>query len=112
MMSKMSFPLNCFSEVSSQYPCLQQYALVSITDNNKDATAAILTVIAKARKIFKNEICIIYSLCLTIIQMMSELGRLMGIIERGEWNCIGKKFDWFVNRSEGKIKKRLNNSLF
>jgi hypothetical protein len=31
----------------------------------------------------------------------------MGIIERG---CIGKRFDWFVNRSEGKIKEeRLNN---
>jgi hypothetical protein len=46
----------------------------------------------------------------TIIRMMSELGRLMGIIERGEWNCIGKRFDGFVNRSKGKIKEeRLNN---
>jgi hypothetical protein len=42
----------------------------------------------------------------TIIRMMSELGRLMGIIERGEWHCIGKRFDWFVNRSEGKSKKK------
>jgi hypothetical protein len=47
----------------------------------------------------------------TIIQMMSELDRLMGIIERGEWDCIGKRFDGFVNRSEGKIKEEKLNNL-
>jgi hypothetical protein len=28
----------------------------------------------------------------------------MGIIERG---CIGKRFDWFVNRSEGRKTKEI-----
>src|ERR1043166_4542015 len=47
----------------------------------------------------------------SIIRMMSELGRLTGIIERREWKCIGKRFDWFVNRSEGKIKEEKYNNL-
>ncbi|RIA89158.1 glycosyltransferase family 2 protein [Glomus cerebriforme] len=47
----------------------------------------------------------------SIIRMMSEFGRLMGIIKRKEFNCIGKRFDWFVNRRKGTIKEEKLNNL-
>ncbi|CAG8560386.1 11032_t:CDS:2 [Acaulospora colombiana] len=35
----------------------------------------------------------------SLIRMVSEGGRLMGLIERGELRSIGRRFDWFVRRS-------------
>ncbi|OCH85038.1 NAD-dependent epimerase/dehydratase [Obba rivulosa] len=35
----------------------------------------------------------------TLIRVFSECGRLVGILERGEWRCIGLRFEWFVSRA-------------
>ncbi|KAF8989435.1 glycosyltransferase family 2 protein [Cyathus striatus] len=32
------------------------------------------------------------------IRMFSEIGRMIGIIQRREWDCIGRRFDWFTGR--------------
>ncbi|PKC64858.1 NAD(P)-binding protein [Rhizophagus irregularis] len=46
----------------------------------------------------------------SLIRIMSEFGRLMGMIERNEWGYIGKRFDWFVKRKEGSVwTERYNN---
>lgn len=37
----------------------------------------------------------------SFIRMFSELGRLRGIVEKGEWGSLGKRFDWFVGRIPG-----------
>ncbi|CAG8443439.1 10934_t:CDS:2 [Funneliformis caledonium] len=33
----------------------------------------------------------------SIIRLISQCGRLEGMIERKEWKCIGRRFDWFLN---------------
>ncbi|KAF8311705.1 glycosyltransferase family 2 protein [Clavulina sp. PMI_390] len=33
----------------------------------------------------------------TIIRMLSELGRTVGMVERGEWILLMQRFDWFTN---------------
>lgn len=35
----------------------------------------------------------------TVIRMVSELGRVVGSIERGEFCYLGKRFDWWVGRA-------------
>jgi hypothetical protein len=35
----------------------------------------------------------------SLIRMTSELGRAVGMIERGEGRYLGKRFDWFTNRA-------------
>ncbi|GET01671.1 glycosyltransferase family 2 protein [Rhizophagus clarus] len=47
----------------------------------------------------------------SIIRMISEFGRLMGLIERNEWKYIGKRFDWFVRRARGTITEECINNL-
>ncbi|EFI26813.1 NAD-dependent epimerase/dehydratase [Coprinopsis cinerea okayama7 len=47
----------------------------------------------------------------SFIRMSSELGRLKGAVDRKQWYCIGKRFDWFAGR-EGdgpKREERWNN---
>ncbi|CAM6107977.1 unnamed protein product [Calypogeia fissa] len=33
-----------------------------------------------------------------VVRMCSEWGRLEGMIRRGDWSCIGWRFDWFAGR--------------
>lgn len=33
-----------------------------------------------------------------VVRMFNEWGRLEGMIRRGEWTCIGWRFDWFAGR--------------
>ncbi|CAI2163984.1 20329_t:CDS:2 [Funneliformis geosporum] len=48
----------------------------------------------------------------SIIRLMSQCGRLEGIIERKEWKCIGKRFEWFVKRCGNKpIHDEINRNL-
>jgi len=37
----------------------------------------------------------------SLICMASEVGRLLGILRRGEMGSVGKRFDWFVGRIDG-----------
>jgi GT2 family glycosyltransferase len=34
----------------------------------------------------------------TFIRVFSEFGRLRGLVERGDFLCIGRRFDWFTGR--------------
>lgn len=43
-----------------------------------------------------------------LIRMFSELGRLIGLLERGEWSCVGKRFDWFAGGPYGIVEERSN----
>ncbi|KAL5634842.1 hypothetical protein ACGC1H_002762 [Rhizoctonia solani] len=40
------------------------------------------------------------------IRMISEMGRLVGVIERREWGSIGKRFDWFNGGPWGVTEER------
>lgn len=40
------------------------------------------------------------------IRMFSEYGRLIGLLERGEWVYIGKRFDWFAGGPYGIVEER------
>ncbi|KII96014.1 glycosyltransferase family 2 protein [Plicaturopsis crispa FD-325 SS-3] len=35
----------------------------------------------------------------SLIRMASEAGRTRGILARGEWSCLGRRFDWFTGRA-------------
>ncbi|CUA70934.1 UPF0182 protein [Rhizoctonia solani] len=41
-----------------------------------------------------------------LIRVVSETGRLMGVIERNEWESIGERFDWFNGGPWGVIEER------
>lgn len=43
-----------------------------------------------------------------LIRMASEMGRLVGILERGEWASVGKRFDWFAGGPWGITEERKN----
>lgn len=48
----------------------------------------------------------------TFIRMFSELGRLVGMLERREFRAIGKSFDWFTNRAgDGPRREENQNRL-
>ena len=47
----------------------------------------------------------------SIIRILSESGRLLGQIKRKEWDCIGRRFDWFVKSREGTIKEESISNL-
>ncbi|TFK35675.1 glycosyltransferase family 2 protein [Crucibulum laeve] len=48
----------------------------------------------------------------SFIRMFSELGRLCGILSRGEFLSIGKRFDWFAGRmGEGPMEEEKKNNL-
>lgn len=46
----------------------------------------------------------------TFIRMFSELGRLVGMLERREWKAIGKSFDWFTNRAGNGPRREENQN--
>lgn len=46
----------------------------------------------------------------TFIRIFSELGRLIGILERREFRVIGKSFDWFTNRAGDGPKREENRN--
>lgn len=41
-----------------------------------------------------------------LIRMTSEMGRLIGILERKEWASVGKRFDWFTGHPWGIVEER------
>ncbi|KAF8596204.1 glycosyltransferase family 2 protein [Ceratobasidium sp. AG-I] len=43
-----------------------------------------------------------------LIRMFSEQGRLVGLVERGEWVYLGKRFDWFAGGPYGIAEERSN----
>ncbi|KAJ1304213.1 hypothetical protein OPQ81_008613 [Rhizoctonia solani] len=43
-----------------------------------------------------------------LIRMFSEMGRLIGILERKEWGCVGMRFDWFAGGPWGITEERCN----
>jgi nucleoside-diphosphate-sugar epimerase/glycosyltransferase involved in cell wall biosynthesis len=46
----------------------------------------------------------------SLICMTSEIGRTIGILRRGEFGSVGRRFDWFVGRLNGPIyEERLKN---
>ncbi|KAG8696020.1 hypothetical protein FRC08_007412 [Ceratobasidium sp. 394] len=45
-----------------------------------------------------------------LIRMVNETGRLIGILRRGEWSCVGKRFDWFAG-GPGSIVPERNGNL-
>ncbi|KAF9003128.1 hypothetical protein BDZ89DRAFT_1049996 [Hymenopellis radicata] len=34
----------------------------------------------------------------TVIRMFSEAGKTVGIVTKGEWRLLGRRFDWFIGR--------------
>jgi len=47
----------------------------------------------------------------SFVRMFSELGRVVGILERGEYAQIGRRFDWFVRRAgDGPMNEEKTNS--
>ncbi|CAE6448933.1 unnamed protein product [Rhizoctonia solani] len=44
----------------------------------------------------------------SLIRMFSEMGRLIGVLERREWASIGKRFDWFTGGPWGITEERSN----
>ncbi|KAK7685778.1 hypothetical protein QCA50_011124 [Cerrena zonata] len=48
----------------------------------------------------------------TFVRLFSELGRVVGIIKRGEYYCLGKRFDWFTGRwGEGPKNEEKKNNI-
>ncbi|KAH9843784.1 NAD-dependent epimerase/dehydratase [Rhodofomes roseus] len=48
----------------------------------------------------------------TFIRIFSEYGRLVGMLERGEYGVIGMSFDWFTNRAgDGPRREENKNRL-
>ncbi|RGB32403.1 hypothetical protein C1646_222864 [Rhizophagus diaphanus] len=45
-----------------------------------------------------------------MIRITNEFGRLMGHIERKEWNYIGKRFDWFAKKNGGTINDEISTN--
>ncbi|KAG8795996.1 hypothetical protein FRC12_006832 [Ceratobasidium sp. 428] len=43
-----------------------------------------------------------------LIRMASEMGRLVGVVERREWSSLGKRFDWFTGGPWGITEERNN----
>ncbi|CAE6437825.1 unnamed protein product [Rhizoctonia solani] len=43
-----------------------------------------------------------------LIRMFSEMGRLVGVLERKEWASIGKRFDWFTGGPWGVTEEQSN----
>ncbi|QRV75675.1 hypothetical protein RhiJN_03690 [Ceratobasidium sp. AG-Ba] len=43
-----------------------------------------------------------------LIRMVSEMGRLVGVVERREWKSLGKRFDWFTGGPWGITEERSN----
>lgn len=49
----------------------------------------------------------------TFIRMFSELGRTVGMIERGEMSMLGRRFDWFTEKlGDGPRREERRNSAF
>ncbi|CAB5197852.1 unnamed protein product [Rhizophagus irregularis] len=46
----------------------------------------------------------------SMIRMTNEFGRLMGHIERKEWNYIGKRFDWFAKKNGGTMNDEISTN--
>ncbi|KAF8698896.1 GDP-mannose 4,6 dehydratase, partial [Rhizoctonia solani] len=46
-----------------------------------------------------------------LIRMFSEMGRLVGVLERREWASIGKRFDWFTGGRGDSIIEERNNGI-
>ncbi|KAG8726423.1 hypothetical protein FRC12_023411 [Ceratobasidium sp. 428] len=44
-----------------------------------------------------------------LIRMTNEMGRLTGILRRGEWSSVGKRFDWFAGGPGAIIPERNGN---
>lgn len=47
----------------------------------------------------------------SLVRMVSECGRAVGIMQRGEVMMLGKRFDWFAGRVEGPKTEERRNSL-
>ena len=48
----------------------------------------------------------------TFIRLFSEWGRVVGVVERGEFGMLGKRFDWFTGRwGDGPKKEERKNGL-
>ncbi|KAG8732666.1 hypothetical protein FRC10_000776, partial [Ceratobasidium sp. 414] len=45
-----------------------------------------------------------------LVRLVNETGRLVGILGRGEWTCVGKRFDWFAG-GPGSIVPERNGNL-
>jgi nucleoside-diphosphate-sugar epimerase/GT2 family glycosyltransferase len=46
-----------------------------------------------------------------LIRIFSELGRTVGQLERGEFECIGRRFEWFAGRvGDGPMEEEKRNS--
>jgi hypothetical protein len=41
-----------------------------------------------------------------VIRMVNEMGRLVGVLERNEWQSVGKRFDWFNGGPLGVTEER------
>ncbi|KAG9123640.1 hypothetical protein FRC07_014415 [Ceratobasidium sp. 392] len=44
-----------------------------------------------------------------LIRITNEMGRLVGILRRGEWTCVGKRFDWFAGGPGAIVPERNGN---
>ena len=47
----------------------------------------------------------------SFIRMFSEIGRVRGMIGRGEYSLLGRRFDWFAGTNSNAIKEERSNSV-
>ncbi|KAH6908593.1 NAD-dependent epimerase/dehydratase [Coprinopsis sp. MPI-PUGE-AT-0042] len=48
----------------------------------------------------------------TFIRIASEMGRVKGVIDRRDWSCFGRRFDWFAHRvGNGPRSEERRNSV-